>query len=181
MARYFFGPPQDIKMGRAAQQAHFSDVMVAKCTHGTCQRMGTVGKEHRMEMDVYGAHVVACYTNVGPKMTVHNAIQKVTEAAGFAAGMLVQHEPTACDLMRGRYSAGECRVLFPSSDNVTVAQAAMSTTLREELDGALNDQGINREQRLRAARGKIRQHGASWTSRTSTGTSTAQGCAQISR
>jgi hypothetical protein len=72
--------------------------------------------------------------------------------------MLVQHEPTACDLMRRRYSAGECRVLFPSSGNVTVAQAAMSTILREELDGALNDQGINREQRLRAARGKIREH-----------------------
>jgi hypothetical protein len=66
MARYFFGLPQDIKMGRAVQQAQFSNVMVAKCTHGTCQRMDTVGKEHRMEMDVYGAHAVTCFINVGP-------------------------------------------------------------------------------------------------------------------
>jgi hypothetical protein len=150
-------------MGRAAQKACFSDSMVAKCTHGTCQPMGQGSKEYRMEMDVYGAHASACCTNVGPKMTVHNAIQKVFEAAGFAAGMLVQHEPTAYDLMRGRYSAGECRVLFPSTGTVNVAQAAESTVLRKGLDAALDDQTSSTKRfhdfTLRVARNKIQKHG----------------------
>ncbi len=77
--------------------------------------------------------------------------------------MLVQHEPTARDLLRGRYSAGECRVLFPSTDTVTVAQAATSVLLRKDLDKALDDQSSStaryHDYMLRTGNIKTRENG----------------------
>jgi hypothetical protein len=92
--------------------------MPSSCTHEVCVRvLGAGENQYRIELDQHGAHSSACHVGALKRLRVfiHNGLQRVVEAAGIKAVAHTRHEPTTTVLMRGRYTAADCRALFPAS------------------------------------------------------------------
>jgi hypothetical protein len=161
--RQFFGLPRLVARGERFQLATRSDVKLSSCTHHSCVRVlaSGVGKEHRVELDPYGAHATACHKGAMKKsrVTTHNGLQRVIDRYGAKADAHPRMEPTATELMRGRYTAADCRALFLSSRVAKADKVAQSAELLVEIDDALDrPEGGERVEALAVVRRKLTQH-----------------------
>jgi hypothetical protein len=85
-------------------------------------------------------------------------VQRTNEWAGHKTQSLVQSEPAAADLLRNRYTTGDCRALFPSNSVATAAQLGESKKLRARLDVAMDLRGPARSQQMADVREDMATH-----------------------
>ena len=91
---------------------------------------------------------------------IHNGVQRVLENGGAKVEAHTRHEPSATELLRGRYTPGpeDCRALFLSNQTASKENIKRSKTLQGDLDDAIDGpDGEARVEALAVARRKLAQ------------------------